>query len=74
MNNISKNIKLKTNSKNKKPIKKELTFNGRKIIKLKNKNELISILNDPNSKNDESIYYYIENNKENMDDLLRERR
>ena len=73
MNNISKNIKLKTNSKNKKPIKKELTFNGRKIIKLKNKNELISMLNDPNSKNDESIYYYIENNKENMDDLLSEK-
>ena len=31
------------------------------------------MLNDPNSKNDESIYYYIENNKENMDDLLSEK-
>ena len=72
-NNFTKNIKVKANSNKKKPKNNELTFNGRKVIKLKNKNELISILNDPNSKNDESIYYYIENNKENMDDLLSEK-
>ena len=42
-------------------------FNGRRVIKLKNKEALIEILNNPN---DETIYYYIEDNKENMDDLL----
>ena len=48
-------------------VEEQLMFNGRRVIKLKNKEELIEILNNPN---DETIYYYIEDNKENMDDLL----
>ena len=48
-------------------VEEQLMFNGRRVIKLKNKEELIEILKNPN---DETIYYYIEDNKENMDDLL----
>jgi len=48
----------------------ELMFNGKRVIKLKNKRELLDILNKANPLNDESIYYYIENNKEDMSDLL----
>ena len=45
-------------------------FNGRRVIKLKNKEALIEILNNADPKNNESIYYYIEDNKEDMSDLL----
>ena len=42
----------------------------RKIIKLKNKSELLYILNNANPLNDELICYYIEKNKEEMNYLF----
>ena len=56
--------------KSKKKPEEQLMYNGRRVIKLKNKKELIDILKNADPKNDESIYYYIENNKEDMSDLL----
>ena len=66
-NNNNINNKLKSS---KKPVEEQLMFNGRRVIKLNNKGELIDILNNPDNKNDETIYYYIDNNKEDMSDLL----
>ena len=73
-NNLMKKLFQVNNNKIKlkkrKELEEQLMFNGRRVIKLKNKRELIDILNNANPLNDESIYYYIENNKEDMNDLL----